>query len=251
MKKPTVNFAGVLDNSTVDYPGRVCAVVYLCGCPFRCPWCQNQELVLGKKCKTADVSRIVAQLRKNFIAEAVCVTGGEPLMQDGAVELLRLIKAETDLLAKVDTNGYFPERLKRALPYLDYLSTDIKAPLDERYGAAVGLTGGWRKVVSNVKKSLSLMEDGLIRKEARTTIVPGIVDSEQSIREIAEVVGEHGFSQYTLQQYRADKTLDPGFEKVKSPTPELMRRLGRAAKETLPKTKVVVVTQQKGFEEAK
>ncbi|MDR1144335.1 MAG: radical SAM protein, partial [Spirochaetaceae bacterium] len=33
--------------STVDYPGRISAVLFFPGCNLRCPWCYNRELVLG------------------------------------------------------------------------------------------------------------------------------------------------------------------------------------------------------------
>jgi pyruvate formate lyase activating enzyme len=84
-----INFAGIVDNSTVDYPGRLSAVIYLCGCPYRCPWCQNAELISNEgSCKPTEISYIVDRLKENFLIQAVCVTGGEPLMQEGTIELL-------------------------------------------------------------------------------------------------------------------------------------------------------------------
>jgi pyruvate formate lyase activating enzyme len=253
MQRKTVNkirFAGIEGSSTIDYPGKVAAVIYLCGCPYRCPWCQNAELVVGKgRCKNITVEGIIAQLKKNFIAQAVCITGGEPLMQKETIRLLTKIKDETDFLLKIDTNSHFPERLKEALPYLDFITTDIKAPLDERYGRVVGLPEKWEKIVANVSKSLDIMKTSIKNKEARTTIVPGLIDRKEDITEIAEIVRKNKFTQYTLQQFRAEKTLDPAYMEVVSPSLTLMRELGRAAKEHLPDTKVVVVTQQKGFEE--
>ena len=35
---------GVVPFSTVDYPGRICAVVFLQGCPWRCGYCHNPHL---------------------------------------------------------------------------------------------------------------------------------------------------------------------------------------------------------------
>ena len=114
-----LNFAGIVDHSTLDYPGKSAAVVYLCGCPYRCPWCQNPELVFEEGCTEIEIDKIIKNLNENFLLDAVCVTGGEPLMQKNTIELLKKIKQDTDLLLKIDHNGYFPERLKKALPYLD------------------------------------------------------------------------------------------------------------------------------------
>lgn len=245
-----IDFAGIVDHSTLDYPGRVSAVVYLCGCPFRCPWCQNAELVSGGgDCSRVDISFILDRLKENFLVQAVCVSGGEPLMQAETVELLGRVKSETDLLLGIDTNGYFPERLEEALPFLDFVALDVKAPLDERYGRVVGLPEKWGEIVDRVRMSLRILGRWKRRKEARTTIVPGLIDKGEEIADIAGIVSGAGFTQYTLQQFRADRTLDPGYERVQIPSLELMQGLGRAAKKYLPNTVVQIVTLQNGFEE--
>lgn len=245
-----LRFAGIVDHSTLDYPGKSTAVLYLCGCPFRCPWCQNRELVLeGENCRETEIDSIIEKLKENFLVDAVSVTGGEPLMQQETIELLKRIKSETKLLLKIDTNLYFPKMLGNSLQYLDFFSTDIKAPLDERYGRVAGLPEHWEEIVARVRKSLKILKDWDRKKEARTTIVPGLIDSKKDIEEIARVVGDTGFSLYTLQQFRPEGTLDPAYERVGSPSPELMQELGKAAKEHLPDTKVQIVTEKNGFEE--
>jgi len=245
-----INFAGIVDHSTLDYPGKSAAVVYLCGCPFRCPWCQNRELVLEEEnCRLIEIDEILKQLKENFLLDAVCITGGEPLLQEETIELLGRIKSETKLLLKIDTNLYFPDMLEKAIPYLDFFTTDVKAPLDERYGRVVGLPDHWKEIVARVRKSLSILKGWDKKKEARTTIVPGLIDSKEDIEEAAKIVNDTGFSLYTLQQFRAERTLDPEYEKIKSPSVELMHELGRAAKKHLPDTKVQIVTEKNGFEE--
>ncbi|ODS36495.1 MAG: anaerobic ribonucleoside-triphosphate reductase activating protein [Candidatus Altiarchaeales archaeon WOR_SM1_86-2] len=246
-----INFAGIVDHSTIDYPGKISAVVYLCGCPYRCPWCQNPELVLEDEsvCMKVDPDEIIEQLKENFLLDSVCITGGEPLMQPSTLDLLKKIKKETNLLLKIDHNGYFPERLKKALPYLDFLTTDIKAPLDERYGKAIGLPDRWEEVVERVKESNEILKNWEGKKEARTTIVPGLVETLNDVIAISKVVGDVGFEIYTLQQFRPEKTLDPGFKFVRSPGLEKMQGLGREAKKYLPDIKVQIVTRERGFEE--
>ncbi|ODS38930.1 anaerobic ribonucleoside-triphosphate reductase activating protein [Candidatus Altiarchaeales archaeon WOR_SM1_SCG] len=244
-----LKFAGIVDHSTLDYPGKSAAVVYLCGCPYRCPWCQNPELVFEEGCTMVEITQIIEKLNENFLLDAVCVTGGEPLMQENAIELLKRIKQETGLLLKIDHNGYFPKRLKEALPYLDFFTTDIKAPLNEKYGAAVGLPKNWENIVERVKKSHEILKNWDGKKEARTTIVPGLIDTKEDVGAIAKVVNDVGFEICTLQQFRPEKTLDPKFKFIKSPTAEKMQELGEEAKKYLPDTKVQVVTHEDGFQE--
>jgi|WetSurMetagenome_2_1015567.scaffolds.fasta_scaffold143783_2 pyruvate formate lyase activating enzyme len=248
---PKIEFAGIVDASTVDCCGKgVCAVIYFCGCPFRCPWCHNPELVLSSdSCRALDMDDIVRRLRENFLVRSVTLTGGEPLMQEFLLALIDRIKKNTDLEIKLDTNGFFSKRLAVVLPRIDSLSMDLKAPLDERYGKATGRENDWFTVVENIDASLSLLNKWDGTKEARTTVVPGIIDKTEDIEKIAIAVKKGGFQRYILQQFRADKTLDPEYRKLTSPSFSLMQELGKTAKKALPECRVFVSSAQKGLQE--
>ncbi len=45
---------GITELSTVDYPGHVASVLYLCGCPYRCLYCQNFALLDEKNCREVE-----------------------------------------------------------------------------------------------------------------------------------------------------------------------------------------------------
>jgi len=244
-----LKIAGIFDSSTQDYLGKVAAVVYLCGCPYRCPWCQNPELSQeGEICRTVDINYVVSALKEDFLIGAACITGGEPLMQQSTLELLKEIKKETELSLKLDTNGYYPEMLALALPYVDLLSMDLKAPLGEEYGVAAGLGDRYPEAIARMKRSLAAIRDWGGASEARTTVIPGITDSKEIIDEIASTVKGYGFKSYTLQQFRPMNTLDPAYLKKKSPSHALMLELGKTAKKMLPQANVKIFTQLKGFE---
>jgi len=149
---------------------------------------------------------------------------------------------------KLDTNGYYPEMLSKALSYVDLVSVDIKAPLGEAYAEAAGLGEGYVVAVERIRQSLSVVRAHAKLSEARTTVVPGITDSEEAIDAIASTVKEYRFSSYTLQQFRPMNTLDLEYLKKKSPTHSLMFGLGRRAKKVLPDAVVRISTQLKGFE---
>lgn len=243
-----IKYAGIVDSSTVDYYGRASSVIYLCGCNFRCPWCQNRELVLEENCLIGDVSKIVSNLKENYLIEAVSITGGEPLFQKETLELLEEIKKETNLLIKLDTNGYCPEQLKKALPRLDLVSIDIKAPLNEDYGKTVGICDGKSDVYKKVLESIDVLKNwGEV--EARTTVIPGITDKKDIVESIANLINKSGFKYYSLQEFRAMNTLDSKYLKKKSPGRKAMQELGKIAKQNLPKTKVRIVTQGWGYEQ--
>ena len=39
-----VEIKGLEKTSFIDYPGKISCVVFLPGCNFRCPYCQNPDL---------------------------------------------------------------------------------------------------------------------------------------------------------------------------------------------------------------
>ena len=246
-----IKYAGIVDSSTVDYIGRASAVIYLCGCSFRCPWCQNKDIVLEEKCITTTTAKLIKAVKDNFLIEAVTVTGGEPLLQEETFNLLSGLKDETKLLVKLDTNGFNPALLNKALPYVDFVAMDVKAPFDESYGQSVGIADLKGEIAKNVLESLRLLGEWGGESEARTTVVPEQTDSKEAITKIAKTVDEAKIKYYTLQQFRPMNTLDPAYSKLPIPKYKTMKELGEEAKKYLPNTVVRIYTREKGFEEIK
>lgn len=201
---------GVQRLSLIDYPGRLCATIFLGGCNFRCPYCYNSKLVLEPDSLPTIPEEEVLNLlreRRGFL-DGLCVGGGEPTIHRELPDFLLRVKA-LGVPVKLDTNGSRPrmleELLKRRL--VDYVAMDIKAPL-RRYHEVVG-----REIpLSAIKKSISLLRRGRVDYEFRTTVVPGLL-SKEDVLEIAEFL--RGSKRYVLQQFRPVRTLDPAFTRVK------------------------------------
>ncbi len=127
--------------SLIDYPGRICSVIFTAGCNLACPFCHNPELVnvdlLDSEFNLSHDTIINELIERTGFIDAVVLTGGEPLLYDSNIDLLRRIKEETTLAVKLDTNGTFPDKLKRALPFTDFVAMDLKAS-PENYIFATG-----------------------------------------------------------------------------------------------------------------
>lgn len=193
-----MRIGGILDMSTVDYPGKVSSVVFFHGCNFRCPFCYNVSLVLGDDYQEIKPSDLVSSIKshKGFI-DAVVLTGGEPTIQPDLEELCRSIK-NLKLLVKLDTNGYEPEKVKRLLEerLLDFISVDIKSsPL--KYSSMAGVECN----LSRIKETLDAIKDSGVDYEFRTTIVPGKNDTPEDIRAICAFIKP---AKYVLQQFRPE-----------------------------------------------
>ena len=206
---------GILDLSTVDFPGRLCSVIFLSLCPFRCPYCHNHELLT--KGVEADVSDIARQVKENYLIDGVCITGGEPLVHDIS-QLCRELK-DIGLSVKLDTNGYYTERLEKVIDYVDYVAIDVKTTLD-KYDELVKCKGAAERVA----KSIELLVDSGIDFECRTTVVPTLVEEEDVLR-IAEFLSNAGVKKYVLQQFRNENTLDEKLRTVKPFSRERMMEI--------------------------
>ena len=74
---------GFNKTTLLDFPEHVACTVFTGGCNFRCPFCQNGDLVLhGGSLPVLDEEEVFRVLRKRKgILTGVCVTGGEPTLQ--------------------------------------------------------------------------------------------------------------------------------------------------------------------------
>ena len=243
-----VNIGGIVDISTIDFPKSLCSVIFFCGCPFRCPFCQNYKLFLKETCKEVTTKWILSNLKSNILIDSVTITGGEPTMQiDALVELLKGIKS-LGLSTKVDTCGFYPKNIERLIAdgLLDYIAMDVKAPLQsETYGSAVGLPKAGYKIVEKVKDSLRLLSELDIPIEIRTTIVPGLIDGERDVKNI--VTDLKGVNLYILQQFRPNEgTLDPEFAQRPFSSRDQLLALAKIAKIFIPDVRIRTI--EKGEE---
>ena len=85
---------GLQKLTLLDYPGKVACTIFTAGCNFRCPFCHNASLVIDTSAnETIPEEEIFRFLTKRQgILDGVCISGGEPLIQDGIEEFIRQIK---------------------------------------------------------------------------------------------------------------------------------------------------------------
>lgn len=104
-----------------SHAGRPCVFVRLTGCNLRCVWCDTAYAFHeGREMSVEEILRAVAGYRCGLVE----VTGGEPLLQPGAIDLMReLLAAGYEVL--LETGGSLPidpvpEGVKRIV--------DVKCP---------------------------------------------------------------------------------------------------------------------------
>jgi pyruvate formate lyase activating enzyme len=205
-----VEIKGIEKFSSRDFPGHISSTVFFGGCTFRCPYCHNADLVLRPETipsMAPDFFLSYLDGRKGWL-EAVCLTGGEPLLHEDIEDIIRVVR-ERGLLVKLDTNGSFPDRLEAFLAagLLDWVAMDVKAPL-ERYREVTRSNVDVEKIV----RSADIVRSSGARHTFRTTVVPGFVGKEDVVK-----IGEwlDGAESYLVQQFVPQTTIDPAFLEIK------------------------------------
>ena len=230
-----MELGGLQKMTTVDYPGKIAATVFLIGCNFRCPYCHNPELVLPEKIKKhpkIKKSDFFKFLDKRVgLLEGVCITGGEPTLNSDLPEFISNIKKK-GFLVKLDTNGTNYKMLKELIDkdLIDYISMDIKTSI-KKYDKL--LESG--NVISQIKKSINIIKNSNKDYEFRTTVVPGIVN-ESDIKEIGQLLKK--VKKFVLQQFIPGKTIDPAFEKIKPFSEEKLKKMTTILKRTIENVEV-------------
>lgn len=196
--------AGLVPFTTIDYPGKLAAVIFLQGCPLKCPFCHNPVLQIEGTPTDITLPELDAFLNnRRRVLDGVVLSGGEPLNHKEVIDLINKIKA-LNYLVGVHTSGVYPDHLRLALPMIDWVGLDIKAPWD-KYELLTG-----RKGMENpVQESLKLLTESGKDFECRTTCDPRYLTKED-IFKIAKDLSGRGVQTYYLQKYRTfDGDINP------------------------------------------
>lgn len=219
---------GLQKLTLLDYPEKVACTVFTAGCNFRCPFCHNASLVIDTyRNKAIPEEEIWKFLEKRKgVLDGVCVTGGEPLIQHGIEDFLARIQ-EMGYAVKLDTNGSFPDKLRRITEegLVDYVAMDLKNS-PKNYGRIIGIEG---YDLTNIRKSVEFLLGDPVPYEFRTTVV-----QEFHQRSDFEAIGEWiaGAKRYYLQQFQdSGDLIRPGLHAYNE---NIMRQALEIVREKIP-----------------
>lgn len=166
--------------------------------------------------------------KRRGILDGVCVSGGEPLMHD-AQDFIKRIK-DTGFAVKLDTNGSFPEKLKKFTEssLVDYVAMDIKN--SPHFYAE---TSGTQINMDAIYESIDILRSGNVEYEFRTTVVREF-HNEKRLVEAAQMI--KGAEKYFLQGF-----IDSGEligQNLHGFTREEMEKLQKAVCTVIPNTQL-------------
>jgi len=207
----TITIGGVEPFTTVDFPGRLAAVLFCLGCPLRCPYCHNRELqdFNGKPFISWETFIEFLENRKKLL-DGIVFSGGEPLAQPDLYESIKTVK-EMGFEIGLHTSGVNAERLKQILSLLTWVGFDVKTVF-EAYEKRIP-----HSHAATVEKCLDMLIAAGVELEARTTLDPRVISKEE-LKQLAHTLAEKDVETYAIQEYRphpAEKN-PPSPDEVKS-----------------------------------
>lgn len=192
-----MKICGLIKTTLLDFPEHVAATIFTGGCQFRCPFCQNSDLLSSPAPAIYSEDEVLSFLQKRSgILEGVAITGGEPTLQPDLENFIRKLRS-IGLLVKLDTNGYRPDVLKHLCEQqlIDYVAMDIKS-CPSSYGKVSGISS---LNLLPIMESVDFLKTNTVPFEFRTTLVKEL-HSENDILEIGKWIS--GPFPYFLQNYR-------------------------------------------------
>ncbi len=220
----TIEIKGFLETSFVDWQGKLCSVLFLPYCNFRCPYCHNHPLIFyPEKYPSFQLKDILNRLHafKDWM-DGVCITGGEPTLHRDLPCLIREIK-RGGFLVKLDTNGSNPQMLEKLIEAgeIDFVSMDVKAPLDPfSYRRSTGLSID----LTPILRSIEILKQGKVDYQFRMTVVPGL-HRKEDIQKLGNQL--RAGRRLVLQNFNPENPLDPLLKKTSPYDPEALKEMER------------------------
>ncbi len=190
-----------------DGPG-IRTIVFLKGCPLRCPWCANPESqnvspemmgseMVGKVVTVDDVIRVVEKDSVFYKRSGggMTLSGGEPLMQPEFSTALMTVAKEHGFNTAIETSGFQKWNLMApVIEKTDVVFFDIKMMNSSRHEEVVGAPN--ELILANAEK---IAKSGR-RIIIRLPLIPGYNDG-CNLDETAAFAKEIGASELHLLPY--------------------------------------------------
>lgn len=192
----TLAIAGLTRLSTCDWPGHLAATVFLQGCPWRCTYCHNPDILDPTTPGQVPWQQVRDLLvRRQGMLDGLVFSGGEPTRQEGLGAAMLEVR-DLGFGVGLHTAGAYPRRLAEVLPHLDWVGLDVKA-LPSGYTAVTGVKASAVKAY----ESLRLVLDSGVDHEVRVTVDPTLHSAEH-VETLVRRLREAGVARIALQQAR-------------------------------------------------
>ena len=205
LRRPRLPVAGLTPMTTLDYPDHLAAVVFLQGCPLRCGYCHNPQMLEPRRASPDEWAQVEVFLEtRQGLLEGVVFSGGEPTLHADLPLAAARVRA-LGFRVGLHTAGVYPRRLAAMLPHLDWVGLDVKGPATQ-FDAIVGRPG----MGAAHRESLARLLASGITFECRTTVHWRDFDLED-LDGLALDLASQGVERYAIQVARTGQCLDEAY----------------------------------------
>lgn len=183
--------------SHLDYPNHLSCIIWISGCPLRCQYCYNKDIVFAKNGQYSFNDILNFLDNRVGLLDGIVLSGGEATSVD-LVPFCKQVK-QKGFKIKLDTSGVNFKQIKKLveLDLINYIALDYKAP---KYKFQT-ITG------SNIAK-FEIFEDTLkyliktnLNFEVRTTIHTDLLNEDDINFIIDDLKNKNYQGIYYLQNY--------------------------------------------------
>lgn len=206
-----IQIGGLVSFTTIDYPGKLAAVLFLVGCPLKCAYCSNPHLLCPGDGEY-DPERVMDWIQSRAgKLEAIVFSGGEALMQGNAtIDYMQRVRG-LGFKIGLHTNGFYPNTLEQAIDIIDWVGLDFKATR-EKYPDLTGQDIAYNNMIRSLDILIAHNKDF----EVRITCDPLFIDKD-NLMEIMDILSARGVQNVAIQKYI------PHFEDAEHKTTDAMR----------------------------
>ena len=163
--------------STTDFPGQVTTTLFVGKCNWRCEYCNKSDL--NKKRRISFRREILPKLlSRKLSSNHIVISGGE--LSVFGLRMIWVIRKlhKMGFVVGIHTNGSSPRFIKRVLPYVSFISVDMKTSWD---GYKEHIIPGIFKhrAIGKVRESILLVVRSGKPYEIKTTYYPKYIDTKQ------------------------------------------------------------------------
>lgn len=194
--------------SVHDGPG-IHTIVFLKGCPLRCPWCANPESQKFEIEKMGDekvgkfvaVEEVINVVKKDMVfykrsGGGMTLSGGEPLMQPEFSRALVIEAKKIGINVAIETSGYQEwDRLWEVMEHVDYVLYDIKAIDPNLHMRLLNVCN--ELILQNIEKLVKKNKQVIVR----IPVIPQCNDSYYNLSQTAEYCKDIGIKEMHFLPY--------------------------------------------------
>ncbi len=186
---PTLRVHSFQSLGAVDGPG-LRYVIFLQGCPYRCPYCHNPDTKPFEGGTVYDIHALCDRVEryKTYFANGggVTVSGGEPLAQREALAVFFAECHRRGISTCLDTAGMEPDGAVRTLlAHTDTVLCDVKHTDADVCRMVFGTS------LSATRAFLTACADAGCEVWLRHVVVPGMTDGEDHIRALGKLAAQY------------------------------------------------------------